>query len=118
MSKVKMDLSEAQPWAWYYKPDGDKLSLPCDKYSQSHYLALGFTLNPPVNPIPKPTQPLEDKYFDAKYDTKVTTKAVEVSEGEVFTCDVCGESFDSNWRLSVHSRYHKRTKGRLKKKKI
>ncbi len=92
-----------QPWRVYYDRYGKKHRLPADSYSEKHYFELGFTLTMPENPV-KSSQPLEDRYM------------VDTFEGgkHNFDCEVCGESFDSDWRLGCHKRLH--TKGRLKKK--
>ena len=51
--------SNMQPYggqskAWYYKPWGDKVLLPSDPWSMQQYLAKGYTMYPPPNPIDKP----------------------------------------------------------------
>ena len=91
---------DSQPWMIYYSRDGRAMKLPADVYSQGHYLSLGFSLSKPENPIQTNPQPLEDKYI--RHD---------ILE---FHCELCGGSFDSNWRLGCHKRTHKN--GRLKMK--
>ncbi len=100
MSVVSWVKSDEQLWAWWYLPDNRKVWLPNDSYSQQYFLSQGFSYVPHQNPKPV-TQSLEDKYVIDTYN-KGAQNEVE------FTCEKCGESFDSNWRLGVHRRTHER----------
>ena len=44
---VKELFGNSQPFATYYKPDGEAMRLPADLWSRQRYLRRGFTLTPP-----------------------------------------------------------------------
>jgi hypothetical protein len=46
--EVGMILGNSQPFAIYYKPNGEAVRLPADPWSRGRYLRRGFKLTPPL----------------------------------------------------------------------
>lgn len=79
-----IDDSAIPKWMTYYKPNGEAVKLPSDSYSLKHYLARGFTLEPPkeVKPMksaigvadidekPKVAKPVKKRSVRAKHKRK------------------------------------------------
>ena len=74
-----------QPKSWYYKPWGAKVLLPSDSESLKNYLIKGWTLTPPINPIPEP-EPAELEFVGQTPEPEGTPKKqgeLEVSKETV-----------------------------------
>lgn len=89
-------LDEWPAKATYYKPNGEAMpNLPSDPWSMQRYFGRGYTLAPP--------QAVEESTSSLPSD-----EGVHQCEECVHKCNECDFEADTNWRLQMHKRKHKR----------
>lgn len=88
----------------YYHPGSGEPTclLPADKYHEQLLLSRGFTLEPPENVEPMPSQDVEPQTAQAvAVQPSPARKRVKRDKNGKAICDLCGKSFKS---LGTHRR--------------